>query len=645
LKSWGAILVTTFFCPLLAAQPTQPQVPVQTELVKVLDVSRAQNGDTFLARTTIEWKSNNCNLRKGAILQGHVVSESTRSKTSPSELALMFDSAQCDGQDMKPFPLTVAALLAPVHNRNSSLYGEEQSQPLSDAVGLSLNGGMRSLQTAADTVFNEPPRAKPVKAVMPGQVIGLGSLKLSIATGPDASSVLSDAKRNIRLEAATQFVLVPTLGSVVSASVAPASTNAKAAAASPATTPPASVKAVDEESLTDETSLCAPPDCSIALNEPQLDKTAIKPSSAISIADFGYRPRVNHEFNRFDYDAAIAYLGPTQLLFTFNPHKLVPRPEREALPTLRTVRAVLIDLGSMRAVRTLDWRVPDANQYLWPVGQTHVVVHVGRELRLYGPGLKIEQRYSLGGPLAFVQTSPANNYFAVGILRERHTPGIHRQLLEAENREPEEDVELKILDSDFHTRATIVRSSRNAPPVLTELGELQISGSGKSHWRLAERTWDGQTRAVGTLASSCRPDIASMASKLLFVVGCDRTTSARWYRVLRLSGRPLLKGAGSTADLTQTASWSADNGTFAIGVATASKSVLPDEVFRVTDIDHQQIDVYQPDKGQRLFDITVASPLPTFQTFVLSPEGKQLAVLHSDQIDLYSVPAANSPAK
>lgn len=644
MKSSGAILVTVVRCGLLAAQLAQPPVPVQTELVKVLDVSRAQNGDTFLARTTLEWKSKDCNLRKGAILQGHVVSLSARSKTSPSELALIFDSAQCDGQNMKPFPLTVAALLAPARDRNSSLYGQEQSQPLSDAVGLSLNGGMRSLQTAADTVFNEPPRGKPVKAVMPGQVVGLGSLKLSVATGPEASSVLSDTKHNIRLEAATQFVLVPRLARAATTASAPASTNTNPAPAS-ATTRPVSPKPADEDSLTDETSLCAPPDCSIALNEPQLEKVAVKPSSAISITDFGFRPRVNREFNRFDYDAAIAYLGPTQLLFTFNPHQLVPRPEQEPLPTLRTVRAVLIDLGSMRAVRTLDWRVPDANQYLWLVGQNHVIAHVGRELRLYGPGLKVEQRYSLGGPLAFVQISPANDYFAVGILRERHTPAIHRQLLDAENREPEEDVELKILDSEFRTRATIARSSRNPPPVLTELGELQIAGSGKSRWRLTERTWDGQSRAVGTLTSACRPDISSMVNKLLFVVGCDRTTSARWYRVLRLNGRPLLKGAGSAADLAQTASWSANSGTFAIGVATAYKSILPDEVFRATDIDHQQIDVYQPDKGQRLFDLTIASPLPTFQTFVLSPEGKQLAVLHSDQIDLYSIPAANSPAK
>jgi hypothetical protein len=74
LKLSGTILVTVLLCRLLAAQLAQPPVPIQTELVKVLDVSRTQNGDTFLARTTLEWKSKDCNLRKGAILQGHVVS-------------------------------------------------------------------------------------------------------------------------------------------------------------------------------------------------------------------------------------------------------------------------------------------------------------------------------------------------------------------------------------------------------------------------------------------------------------------------------------------------------------------------------------------------------------------------------------------
>lgn len=645
MKAWAALIVVVL-SPYLAAQLTQPRPPVQTELVKALDAGRAQNGDTILARTSIAWKSKDCDLRKGAILQGHVVSQVAHSRNSASELSLTFDSAQCGGQDMKPFPLTVAALLAPARNRNSSLYGEEQSQPLSEAVGLSLNGSMRSLQAAADTVFNEPPRAKPVKAVMPGQVIGLGSLKLSVGTGSEGSSVLSDAKRNVRLEAATQFVLVPKVTTTVASAGAaspPVNPNPPATS-SLSTAPSAPPKPAEEESLADETSLCAPPDCNIALNEPQLEKTPVKPSSAISIADFGYRPRINREFSRFDYDAAIAYLGPSQLLFTFNPHELVPRPEREPSATLHMVRAVVIDLNSMKAVRTLDWRVPDTNQYLWSVGRNHVIVHVGRELRLYGSGLKLEQRYSLGGPLAFLQTSPANNYLAVGVLRERHTPAIHRQLFDAENREPEEDVELKILDSEFRVYATTMSSSRNTPPVLTELGELRISGAGKARWRLAERTWDGQTRAVGTLISSCRPDIASMAGQLLFVVGCDRTSGAKWYRVLRLSGRPLLKGGPSSADLERSASWSPGNGTFAIAVATASKAVLPDEIFRVSDVDHQQISVYQPETGQRLFDLNLSTPLPTLQTFTLSPEGKQLAVLHSDQIDLYSVPA-NSAGK
>ena len=53
----------------------------------------------------------------------------------------------------------------------------------------------------------------------------------------------------------------------------------------------------------------------------------------------------------FDYDASIAYLGPSQLLFAFNPHTLVPRNAAETSWSgkLRLVRAMLIDLDVHKA--------------------------------------------------------------------------------------------------------------------------------------------------------------------------------------------------------------------------------------------------------------------------------------------------------
>jgi hypothetical protein len=53
---------------------------------------------------------------------------------------------------------------------------------------------------------------------------------------------------------------------------------------------------------------------------------------------------------------------------------------------------------------------------------------------VYGPALELSDKISLGGPLAFVQISPASKIFAVGVIHERHTREIHRQLEEAEAR-------------------------------------------------------------------------------------------------------------------------------------------------------------------------------------------------------------------
>jgi hypothetical protein len=223
---------------------------------------------------------------------------------------------------------------------------------------------------------------------------------------------------------------------------------------------------------------------------------------------------------RFDHAAASAYLGPKSLLLTFNPHGLVPRTTAEtASPGLHMVRAVLINLETMQVEQTVDWRVHDAAQYLWPIGTDRVMIHVGRELRIYGPGLQLKQKFALGGPLAFARVSPSARYFAVGVVKERHSETTHRQLLEAENREPEEDVELKVLDADFNLLATVMRSSREVPPVLSNAGEIRIPTIGKNRWRIVEVTWSGQRHVLAQVSSTCRPEASSLPSDLLFVVG------------------------------------------------------------------------------------------------------------------------------
>ncbi len=649
-----AILTGSILCHLygFAASIGPDRVPIQAELVRAMEAGRIKAGETVFAKVDIAWKDSACNLRKGAILKGRVVSESARSKTSKtSDLALLFESGQCGGRDMKPLALTVAALIAPDPSHGSSLYENQENQPLSEAVGQGIGGdgsagagsgfssgsGLRSVTAAAATAYVEPLHYKPPKAVLPGQVIGISDVKLSVGSGPEGSSVLSSSRRNVRLDEGSQFVLVPSTKTVVARTPAVPTTPAVSPSASTMVSsanqkPSPEVPPVDE----DETEICKPPECSVAVSTSENQPGATQAAATVSVKELGYTLRGNREMEGFDHDAALAYLGPKQILFTFNPHLLVRRPDSEASPQLRTVRAVLIDLQTMKVLKALNWRVLDARQYLWPMGNERVLVHVGKELQMYGAGLKLDQRVSLNGPLAFLQISPSGNYFAVGTVQERHSRAVHEQLAEAEGRDPEEDVEVKVLSAEFHVLATVIRSSRDAPPVLSDEGEIRVPTIGKNRWRVVENKWDGQRRVVAQVTSSCKPQVTTLQPDLLFLVGCDRQSDGKWYRMLRSDGKPVLKGWSPSEEIEQTANGA--TGTFAVGVAKAAKPIAAESVFRATDLESENVGVYRVENGHREFVVSIASPVPTFQTFVLSPDGGQLAVLKDDQIALYTVP-------
>ena len=50
---------------------------------------------------------------------------------------------------------------------------------------------------------------------------------------------------------------------------------------------------------------------------------------------------------------------------------------------MRIVRGVLLDLATMKAKKVTDWRVPDSDQYLWPIGNRGVLIHAGRDSLSY----------------------------------------------------------------------------------------------------------------------------------------------------------------------------------------------------------------------------------------------------------------------
>src|SRR5438067_424957 len=92
-------------------------------------------------------------------------------------------------------------------------------------------------------------------------------------------------------------------------------------------------------------------------------------------------------------------------------------PVTRQLPSLRrphrVIRAVLLDTQTHTVARAVDWEITDTRRYLWLLDGNRILVHVGNELRVYGPGLKVERSILLSGPLAFVRIAPNGELLAM----------------------------------------------------------------------------------------------------------------------------------------------------------------------------------------------------------------------------------------
>jgi hypothetical protein len=174
--------------------------------------------------------------------------------------------------------------------------------------------------------------------------------------------------------------------------------------------------------------------------------------------------------------------------------------------------------------------------------------------------------------------------------------------------------------------------------VLLDDGEVRFIKIGADEWRIVKYGWAGQRRTIAQATSSCLPSAQSLPSDLLFVVGCNRRTNDKWYRVLR-DGKVLLRGSSFSAELEHTASGTASGKIFAIGIAQAKQSLPWGGVFRTSDLQSERVAVFSAKTGQRILALNGSPVVPAIQTFAISPSGEQFAVATTDKIAVYRIPA------
>jgi hypothetical protein len=635
----GLLLRSTFAESAPNSDPGPAIAPIQAELLAYLNVRHLSNGDTVFARVTADWNGMDCSLRQGAIIEATVAAATPHGKASHgSQLALSFPRAQCNGSDLAPMEFVLAAI-AGVQNEWSNKTDGGTRIPISfsnpNASGMTAGFGSATAgdRTITHLDFKGVSHHFPMHPkLLPGEVIDIKGLKLDIGTGPNRSSVLSAKDRDVSLDKYTQFLLVPS-SLAFQPSPAPLMTPAVATADAPLPPKPRTTPAIADLET------CAPPGCAVDLPVSSEELTG-NAASSIAIGPLGYAPRPHKVLTDFDDEEALAWLGPQQLLLTLNPHTLIQRRgPADSGGTLRVIRAVLLDADKHNVLQVVDWEMNDYNRYLWQLDGNRILVHVSNELRVYGPGLAAEARIPLPGPLAFVRIAPNGELMTVATSRERHSQELHAKLRENSGADPEEDVDVLILNKEFKTIGEASTTSGLLPPTLLNEGQVKLLAQPKMRYRLAMNTWENKSITLARFDSLCTPELSAVPPDLLFLLSCDTADGATQYRVFQPDGKLILSGKSGPQEVGQDAIGNSHTRTFAMKVVRATQNLSPGAEFQGAQLDFEEVRVYRASDGKRLLAVRVDDPPTNRSGYALSPDGSQLAVLTGSQIRLFPVPS------
>jgi len=383
--------------------------------------------------------------------------------------------------------------------------------------------------------------------------------------------------------------------------------------------------------------ICAPPGCAVDLPVRAQDLEG-HTASAIDTHALGYTPRTNKILGGFAEEESVSWLGAGKLLFTFNPHRLVKRGKGNQRGTARLIRAVLLDTATRNVERAVDWEITDSRRYLWQLDGERILVHVGNELRVYGPGLEVERSIPLAGPLLFIRIAPGGGPMAIATLRERHSTELHATLRNELDSEPQEDVDVAILDKEFKTAAQISTVSDLMPPTLLNEGQVKLQSEPGQWYRLAMSSWEGQRSALARFRSLCTPEVTSTAPDLLFLLTCNAKDGNTEYSVLRADGKVLLRGVSDPQELGHEAVGNHGSRRFAVKIVHAERPIATNTTFKSSELDAEEVRVYRAEDGKRLLAVRVKEPIASHGGYALSPDGSQLAVLSGSDIQFFPVP-------
>jgi hypothetical protein len=143
-----------------------------------------------------------CSLDTDSVVYAHVIS------SSPSEISLAFDRADCNHRDQQPLKLRVIAIVGP----------PEQMHHMHEDLPSEVAGGARQIGQAVfgTAEFDEDLNpGGPPHTIHPGIVVGIKDVKLQPTAGVECSDKISTGGSRLQLASGSELILAMTVNRVI----------------------------------------------------------------------------------------------------------------------------------------------------------------------------------------------------------------------------------------------------------------------------------------------------------------------------------------------------------------------------------------------------------------------------------------------
>ncbi len=355
--------------------------------------------------------------------------------------------------------------------------------------------------------------------------------------------------------------------------------------------------------------------------------------------------------------ATIHVLDKTHLLFSYSLRSLVPRlAGDDENDQDRLVAAEVVEVPTGKILARTEWHLHDHGRYLWAVGQGVFVLRSGDTLSTFTPlrGLptgtafeRVPIPHRAGHP-EVVMGSADGQIVTVELQRPAEEKG---------NGDEPSGAKHKHTTIEFYRIVT--PSEPNAHPQLRPAGalgspgliRLALDGDGylwaddlnRNRWSVSFNEYEGKPQDLTKIDSTCLPRLELVSRSEFVAVSCGLGDGAQKLEMYGFDGHETWQEPFGETLQPVTFVTAPEAGRFVMSRLTASSSGLatPGGITGDDALLNQELRVYQTESGDLLLDVQCVPVARSPENFDLSPDGRTLAVLSNDAINLYTLPELN----